>query len=936
MQIVKQLISTCLSLCLVVFFSSAAFAADGKVAGKIIDKKTNEALIGVTVIVEGTGKGAVTDVEGRFNLNLAPGKYSLLFQYVGYQKKIVSEVQVKSNGTLELNVTLEDASQNMKEVVVTASIKKESISALLSMQKNNASISDGISAESIKKSPDRSTSEVLKRVSGTSIQDNKFVVVRGLTDRYNAATINNALLPSSEPDRKAFSFDIVPSNLIDNILIFKTANPDLPGDFSGGVVQIMTKDIPNSSFLDISASIGSNSISTGKDFNPGYVGAYDYFGFDDGSRAMPDRFPSTRKYRTASTDDQAAYSRRLPNHYGDRYDGKALPSQNYQVNWGYRKDLRNKGTFGSILSVTYRNSQNLVHSERRDYEGTGLNFLAFDYKDTIHQFSTTLGGLANFAYKKGNNKIAFKNLFNRLFENNNLLRRGYRDNSYVETNGTETTIKTLFSSQLEGDHRIGRESKLTWNLNYALTMREQPDYHVLPYDKDSSARNDAKVPMQVIIKDTYRFYSTLEEHAYGGGLNYQLPFEWMDKKHSFKAGLMKQYKTRDFSARIFRYKTGIDFSDQALLSVPPRYIFSKQNISRQGFMLDEITNSTDKYDAYSDLNAGYLMLDNRIGERFRLVWGVRVESFSYEVNTSDFSGEKVKVAKDYLDVLPSLNLTYNMTEKTNLRLSGSRTVTRPEFREVANFSYYDFVRNAIIQGNPDLERSQNTNVDFRYETYPSSGEVISATIFMKHFNKPIEQVIPLGAPASNLILTYANPNSASSYGIEMEVRKKLSFISDADWLENFIVFANAAIIRSKVDLKESSFGVADQDRPMQGQSPYLVNAGLQYSSLNSKWSFSALYNRVGQRIAAVGFGVEYPDIYENSRDILDFQISRKILSNRGEVKLNLSDILAQKAIFYQNMNDKRTYQDGVDKMQYTFRYGTNISLGIALNLAGKR
>ncbi len=930
----KQFFTACLAFCLSVLYTSAAFAADGRVVGKIIDQQTNEALIGVTIIVEGTGKGAVTDVEGRFNLSLEPGSYSLLFQYVGYQKKILSDVTVKPSGVLELKVALQTASQNMKEVVVTASVKKETINALLSMQKNNASISDGISAESIRKSPDRSTSQVLKRVSGTSIQDNKFVVVRGLTDRYNAATINNAILPSSEPDRKAFSFDIVPSSLIDNILIYKTANPDLPGDFAGGVVQVMTKDIPNHSFLDISASIGANTISTGKDFNPGYAGAYDFFGFDDGNRALPDGFPSTSKFRRASIEQQVSYARKLPNHYGDRYDGDAWPSQNYQVNWGYKKSLKNKGTFGSILSLTYQNSQNIVHGERRDYEGQGLDFLAFDYKDTSHKFSTNLGALANFAYKKGGTKIAFKNLFNRLFENNNLLRTGFRDNQYVEANGTETVIKTLFSSQLEGQHRVGKDAKLSWNLNYALTMRDQPDYHYLSYEKDSSLRTDPKVPMEAVIKDTYRLFSNLEENAFGGNVNYQVPFNWIGQKQTFKAGLLKQYKTRDFSARIFRYARGVNFNNTALLSLSPKRIFRDENIGREGFVLEEITNNTDKYDAWSDLNAGYLMLDNRLGESFRLVWGVRLESFNYEVNTADFSGEKVKVNNEYFDVLPSLNLTYHLSNKTNLRLSGSRTVTRPEFREVANFSYYDFVRNAIIKGNPELERSQNTNVDLRYEIYPNAGEVFSASVFLKHFSKPIEQVVPLGAPASNLILTFANPNSAKSYGIEMEVRKNLGFLSQAGWLENFVVFANAAYIKSTVDLSGSSFGVADPDRPMQGQSPYLINAGLQYNSPDTRWSLNALYNRVGQRIAAVGFGKEYPDIYENGRNILDFQISRKILHNKGQLKLNIGDILGQKAIFYQNMNDRRTYQEGTDKMQYTFRYGTNFSLGLSLNLGG--
>jgi TonB-dependent receptor len=921
-----------------------SYAQTGKISGKVLNEK-NEPLHGVSIKIDENATGGVaTDVEGRFLLKLKPGKYTLTLTSVGYNNKTITDVQVDADGLQELNIVMQATSKELKAVVVSVSAKRETDFALLNMQKNNASISDGISAESIKRSPDKNTGEVLKRVSGTSIQDNKFVVVRGLIDRYNVATINNAMLPSTEPDRRAFSFDIIPSSLIDNIMIYKTANPDLPGDFAGGVVQVSTKDVPSRNFLSLGAGASYNTISTGKDFNPGYVSQTDYLGFDDGSRKLSNSFPSRKNFQGQDFEPRAEYSKLLKNTYGDRYNGNALPGQNYQLSWGKRFDLKNTGVIGSILSLTYRNSQSFVEGTRMEYDNQfpQVNGAAYNYKDSTYKFTTSLGALFNLSYKKGNTKIAFKNLFNRLFENTNLIRNGiqyYSSNAAIYAQGTETIVKTLYSTQLEGETSFRNKSKLTWNANYALTLRDNPDYKFAPFIKSEADANKADVPYEVVLRDTYRFFANLEEHAVGGNVNYSRPLSLFgDKASTIKLGLLSQYKTREFSARIFRYnKSPYSSFNEGLLTMPVKYIFQDANMNRDGFALEEITNLTDKYDANSLLNAGYVMFDNRLNEKFRLVWGLRVESFGFVVNTFDFSGLKVKAKKDYVDILPSLNLTYSMNARSNLRFSASRTVSRPEFREIANFSFYDFVRNVQVRGNTKLERSQNTNIDLRYETYPSNGEVISASVFVKHFNKPIEQYVDAGSSSLNMVLSYFNAKYALNYGIEAEIKKRLSFLGKQEWLEDMFIFANAAVIKSNVNVDGLDIAVADKDRPMQGQSPYVINAGLTYAG-SGNLSASLLVNRIGQRIEAVGNDPKgIPDIYENGRTILDFQISQKVFRKKGEIKLNISDLLNQKSVFYQNYRvdtdkiSKRSYKASEDRVWASSRFGSSIGLSFNYN-----
>jgi TonB-dependent receptor len=503
--------------------------------------------------------------------------------------------------------------------------------------------------------------------------------------------------------------------------------------------------------------------------------------------------------------------------------------------------------------------------------------------------------------------------------------------------------RQVFNTQIEGDHAIGtKNSKLTWNLNYANLAADQNDLRTAFYsrtttfDANDEPISETSSPYKIVDRNSRRYFGGQVDHNMGAGANYAMPFQAFGQKQTLKAGYMGLYKTRTFAARIFQYEPQTVLDDNIAMQ-PVDQIFSANNMGIPGgFRLNEITNPTDKYDASGLLNAGYAMMDNNLGDKWRLTWGVRFESYLQTLQAVDMSGAKIDKQDVFNDVLPSFNLSYNMSGKSKFRFGASRTVNRPEFREIAPFQFIDFENLWQITGNPNLVRSNITNVDLRYEYYPNPGEAITAGVFYKGFQNPIEIVMD---PQTNLdlfIFGYQNAKSATSVGAEIDVRKNLSFIGAANWLENITLGGNFTYVYSKVDATGLSGGGAD--RPLQGQSPYLVNLSVLYSDSKSGLGVSALYNRIGQRIAIVGNNTT-PNTWENGRDVIDLQLSKSLLKNRAEVKLTVADILNQPTTFYWNTDGKNTYTggsskvgDGNDQIFQQFRMGTTFTLGFNYRL----
>jgi hypothetical protein len=798
------------------FFLSFVSFAQVPVSGLV--KSSKESLIGVTVWLKNSvtekKMGVTTDVDGKFSFTaVAPGTYVLSTSYVGFKEFVKPSLVIASEPIL-INIQLEEDSKVLADVVVKTIAKKETATALINTLKSSYIVADGLSIESIKKTPDRNVSDALKRVSGVTIQNDKFVLVRGLADRYNSALLNKTQLPSTEPDRRAFSFDIIPTALIDNIIINKGAAANLPGDFAGGLVQITTKEV-SGDFASASLGASYGSLSTFKDFKL------------IESVAFPSAFPSTNTFRISGNGDKRAYTKLIDSPAIS--ESSSLPNFNGSVSFGVKKN-----NWNVLFSSTARNTFSSNTTERIDYLSS--TDLAYKYKDVNFSQTKSLSGLANIVYL-GKNRYSWKTLANYQTEDYFLNRTGenYDNVQNIYSNSSNAIRKMVINTQF--DAKIN-----TWDFNvgYNLMIRDQPDYRVNP----TASYLDSGNPYLTAWRDTYRFWSVMDENSGNLAVNKTLG--------DFKVGMGYLKKYRNFKARVFRNESAA--------------------------MLEEITNNTDRYTADFDLVNGFAMYEKEIG-LFKLNTGLRTEYNVFTIGTADFSGQKVNVNRNYLDLLPSFNLTYAATEKTKWRTSLSKTLARPEFREVANFAYYDFVRNAQLLGNKNLEKSDIYNVDFKWELYPKSGEIFAVGIFGKKFIKPIEQIVADGSVPSNLALTYTNPPSALVYGLEMEYRKELT-----SWLD---LYSNLAFIQSEVEVN----GVK---RQLQGQSNYVLNGSLNLHKGNN--TVNITYNRVGDRIASVGFQ-GYPDIFENSRDVIDIVFLHKY--SKGEVKLAISDLLAQPTVFYQ-------------------------------------
>ena len=904
----------------------------GKISGKITDQKTSETLIGATIAVDGTGKAVAADVDGKYLLSgLQPGKYALTIKYIGYQTKAISDVEVKAGEVTNLDIILsEAATQALGEVVVKATFRQASAASLYAQQKNSVSISDGVSAEVIKRSPDRNTADVLKRVSGATVQDNKFVVVRGLSDRYNNAMLDGSWLPSTEPNRKAFSFDIVPSNLVEALTITKTATPDQPADFAGGLINITTKDLPDQNFLSFTIGGGYNTVSTFKDFKSGFRNATDYLGFDNGDRSMPSNVPSYNSIVNGlpQAQNNAVLKSLLPARNYTIYNNSALPSQNYQLSVGKVKDFESGNRLGAVFALTYRNTQSIQDISRDYYKNV--------FSDKAYKFSTNVGALLNIGYSIGKSKITFKNVYNRIFDDQLLMRQGYQNSSDADVKyfAFDLLQKALLKSTLEGNHPIGEKgSKLNWLVSFNNVTNDQPNQRKINYGRNAGTNDPYSANITLLGKDNTVLFSKLNENSISAATNYSLPVRLFGQTATFKTGLSTLYRNRNFNARFIGpvlNSNNPDLNVNEIRRRPLNQLFGLDLINANAYKIDEIQSAVDSYSATSSINSGYAMLDNKFGKKLRLVWGARLEQFNLDLSTKD-NDPSNRAKQNYVDVLPSANLTYSLTEKINLRASYSRTLARPEFRELAKSAYYDYEVLASIVGDPNLKKASIDNADIRFEFYPSAGQIISVSGFYKKFKNAIETYNDDVASSTRQI-RYFNSDKADVYGIEFEIRKSLDFIANNDFLKNTTAYSNIAIIKSNAVNPKVGITFKDAERPLVGQAPYVINAGLQHAFLDNKLTFNALYNIVGRRLS-VAAGAQYESIWEAPRNVLDMQLGIKVLKSKGELKLNAGDILNQKATFYFDMNKNKKYdpQSG-DFTQSSYRPGSNYSFAFSYTL----
>lgn len=943
-------------LVLFTFVFTSFFSQTGKISGTILDSKTAESLPGAMATLEGTGKGAIADFDGKFVISaITPGKYTLIVSYISYDSKKIAEVEVKSNDLTEVNILLDPStSKDLQEVEVVVTLNKENNTALVLQQKNNAIVSDGISAETIKRTPDRSTSDVLKRISGASIQENKFAIIRGMNDRYNAAYINGAPLPSSESDRKAFAFDIFPASILDNLVIVKTATPEMPADFAGGIININTKNIPEKNFQSISLGTTYHTLTTFKNFKKYEGGKYDWLGFDDGSRGLPSTIPATKDYPNLNADKGLLAKQITPSWKIDNDKKAGLPI-NLQYSLGQNFKLF-KNDFGIVFAYTYINNFTRTQNIRREFEESGTGIIKrYELIDTIYNKTVLNSSLLNFAYKIGsNNQLSFKNLFSINSEDRLSIRKGVREldndpHQFEKSSNRWFTQNRLYSGQLEGTHFIAKPKiKINWVGGYSDVARKIPNLRRIVYQKQALIEEDTNSVYAAVVQNNgtiptaagNMFWADTKEDIKSFKISISKQIDFEKVKNELKVGGMYQVRNRTFDVRNLGYSryriSGSKPFESSLLLLPEDSIFDPKNLGvlengNGGFKLDEASKLQDSYKAGSVLYAGFLMTDTRIFEKLRLVGGLRLESYYQKLEYSEKIDEVIKIDTTVTDLLPSVNLIYSLSDKINIRASYYQTVSRPEFRELAPFAFYNFVNDNVLSGTPDLKRALIHNYDLRFEFYPGAGQLLSATGFYKEFFNAIELINRPGTSGAPE-LSYRNVTFVKNYGAELEYRFKLSIFHKNDsniFLNNTTVFTNLSLIKSLVDMR-SIVGANKSFRPLQGQSPYIVNAGVQFLHPTKYWGASISYNVIGRRIFIVG-NTQEPDVWENHRHVIDVQFTKSFLKNKLELKLNISDILAQDLLFYQNIysvNESDKYNKDIDNRWQENNFGRRISLSL--------
>jgi TonB-dependent receptor len=920
---------------LIVLISSTIYSQTAIIKGTVIEEGTGKSIPGVLVKVLNTKLATQTDASGEFIIRNVPvGKQELQFSDFTLETKIISDVDAIKDETTTLTVSMAEKNNTLSEVVIKKTkMKAESVASLLSVQKNSARVSDGISAETIKRTPDRTTSDVLKRISGASVQDNKFVIIRGLNDRYNTTYLNGAPLPSTEPDRKAFSFDIFPANMLDNLVIYKTATPDLPGEFAGGIIEINTKATPDKNFESLSIGSGFNTITTGKKQLYSASGKTDWIGIDDGTKGLPASFPGVGELQAlqgirsqASTLAIADLAKSTTSDWS-LYEKTFSPNTSFQYTLGRYFKLNETKSIGFLSSVTYNRTNVFSETNRRTYDAPGQ--LVTNQLDKNYSVQTLLAAIGNVSFKAdANNSFSFKNLYSITSDNRVLDRNGSlaeeSDPLWINTTSRIFTSSKIYTGQLSGDHFLSASKiKLNWVGSYSNVNREIPserrnNYVFIKFDDGTVSPPVANFSTNIVGADYPGsiFTSLNKENIYSLKLDMSKKIKLSeDFTTDIKLGGITQNRSRDFAARQLGYVqftgivNGVNYGNntfsQNISTLPNETIFNPSNMgilgpNSSGLTLFDGTKGNDVYTASSLLDAGYFMFDNTY-KKIRFILGARVESYAQILDSRSDTGAPINVDAKQIDFLPSFNFIYSLTKTQNLRLSASKTLNRPEFRELAPFLFFDSATRFNTSGDPNLKIAVINNLDFRYEIFPGKGQLFSFSAFYKQFTNPIE----LQAQANNSN-QYKNAKEGTNSGIELEYRTLVSSIFGTEnnkVFDDLTLFTNLAIIRSKVDISNLVSSATLRDIPMQGQSPYVFNGGFQYMNKEFGWSGTLNMNRVGDRIAIHGNqtpGGATPAFWEKGRLFMDMQIAKTFMDNKLELKFNVQNLLAQDLIYYQN------------------------------------
>jgi outer membrane receptor for ferrienterochelin and colicin len=917
----------------VLFIANRLTAQNGTIEGIIVNKKTGETVPCTSVVIEALRNGAVSGVDGKYIITKVPaGKYTLKVSSILYESIELTEVEVADGQPATVNILLNEASNILGEVLVTSARRMNSEVAMIQAQKSATAVVSAVSSQQIVRTQDRDASEVIKRIPGISVIDNRFIVARGLAQRYNNVWINNNAVPSSEADSRSFSCDMIPSGQIENIMIVKSPAPELPADFTGGFVKIATKNMPSENSLQFSYGININTNTHFNEFKYANGSSTDFLGFDRGLRAMRSIVPSQRiddRDATLVTDvTQSGFNNDWTVH-----SKKPFVDHRFSVVLNRFAKIGENAQFGMVAALNYSYSyqayRDMNNSRFGVYNKTDDEpVYLYKYADDQYTVSAKTGGMMNFVWiPSSRHRLEFRNIFNQQGRDRYTYRDGWQNISARYEQIKEEYFynsRGSYTGQLGGTHELSAQDKIDWTAGYSYANRNQPDRRQIDREEDGE-----RYSLNNIIRD----FNRLDENMYSLVANYSRPFMFGSFVPMLKAGFYAEYRSRDYRTRYFIYKMNLanlppDFPyfDVASEMMRPEYFAADR------FRISDASDRTNDYSGTDLLAGGYAALNIPLG-KFNVYAGVRYEY--NKMSLANFVTIDTDQTEDYdynrSGIFPSVNATYNFNKTHLLRAAFGRSVNRQEFRELSPSTYYDFDLFSFVRGNRQLKQAYINNFDLRYEIYPSSGEMISLALFYKHFINPIEWTyIDAGG---SYTFTFENAVSADNYGVELDMKKRLDFIGMPDLTLSF----NGALIRSRVSFDRQS---VEHDRPMQGQSPYLVNTGLFYQHNNL--SAGLMYNIIGKRIVGIGrtdnsqggsIDNDVPDMYELPRHTFDLSFGYRF-GKHLELSAGIRDLLAAPLVYKQfpEFIDNAGQVRQREQITKEYRSGRNFSLTVKLSL----
>jgi hypothetical protein len=893
-----------------VLFAQGQPTTAGRITGRVVNTDTGRPVERAEVRLVDLAVLALTDLDGRFFLqNVPPGVHTVAVRQIGYSVKTVTNVAVTPGETTVLDVTLGSAVFEVDAITVSAEVERGSVNQALEEQRTALTIVNAISAEQMARSPDSDASRAVQRVSGVTVQDGRYVFVRGLGERYTTTSLNGSRMPSPEPEKRVVPLDLFPSSLLETVSTAKTFTADQPGDFSGASVDLRTREFPGVRVLSFSLGMGLNADATGVTVPTAQRAGSEWTGFAGAARRLPAEAVAAGDLSGLSQDDVNAVLRSFRNAWTAE-PAAGLPKGSFGFALGGEEGAAG-ARFGYVASLTYKFDQEIRKHEQRAQaiaDGEGGTLPQNAYLGRTGRRSVLWGGILNLSTRLGGgmSRIQLNNTYNRSADNEAISLQGENEEFGIPIDVTRMSFvaRSVWSSQLRGDHLLFGRHRFDWLGSYSRVSRDEPDRSDLVYE---TAADPADATVQVPVRwwgaprSATRTFSALEEWSGQGGANLRFAFGDPGNETAVKIGADYRRTARDADSRAYDF---INFGlDETQRSAPAEQLFDGRYFN--GEVSLRVNQNGGLYTAVERYLAGYLQLEAPLGRQIRVVGGARLERDRLAVRSLQPDGADTTARLDDLDLLPSLAVTIALSRNANLRLAATQTLSRPEYRELSPTTTFEPLGGLTLEGNPDLRRALIQNADLRWELFPTPGEVISIGVFAKRFRNPIEQIIIASTGASRL--SWVNTDAAHNYGAELELRTSLGRVADA--LSAFTIFGNVTLMQSEIDVGEQNVAaLTNTRRPMVGQAEYVANAGLAYSSYGGGLNATLLYNLVGPRIVEAGIN-PLPDTYEQSRHILDFSLQVAALAGVS-VKLDAENLLNQRYLRTQGAVTRLRYDTG--------------------------